>query len=1136
MRDFWKSFLPRLTHLAILATLCLTAAAQEDDGDNDKEPKTIPHPLRIAWQGIRVEIEGPLATTTIEQIYVNDEDDAREITYAFRLPDAAAVHDLAMWIGGVPCPGVLYPRVTAGRIYREIVGNQYDPAILEYLGHGRWNLQVFPIPAKGSQKIRIVYTHMMPVRSGRVVYETPAVLECQERQDQFEFHARIRCPGGVRNVKAETHAMGLRRGGDGSVTAGFRADGDAVGPTDRIALSYVPARPPGPVFTWRDPDGKALFWAAAGSVDQMLRGLARSRTVVLVLDVSASMRGDSLVLLKAAADGILAGLGERDRVAIVTARGDAGLWRDRPVPASRENIDAARRYVRSLRARGGTDLAAAFRAAETFNTDPASPFYLVVLSDGDDLVGARGLSSLKPLMGIPANATPPAKNVRMHWLCIGAAGGFRPPRLPTRRGRAMYAYFLDDAEKFVKTFREQAAVGVPAGLRAEVVGAEDMSISAVRASYPQLGRGLIVSGRYAKGGQARVVVSGTLDDKPFSRSLSLPLPALPAGGPASRWALRRLGKLRAHLQAEAIWGSLEDDPADPKPLEQMVAISRKNRIVTRATAFLILETREDYISRGIRPPTMELAAGQDLDTDSAAAAPARPPASPGVERKIAYWRNLARRLRGRRQYQAAARAIDRLRELDPHDFAAALDAAILLEFEALRESVRLERGGALPTDYVCKGTWHEMLQPVDVVSDIPNPLALHKRPRPAPLPDLPGDREARAALQRRIGEVKFTRIGRRDAVARLAKAGGINIHPRWPALGLMGIRADDPVSANATNVTLGRALRKIVPSPGGVGFAAGGNVLSITTAEDAARKSATLIYDVRDLTYKPPGPRGLRPAHWHDLEGQEPAGTTRVGTIREKEPPVAENWSPMSQISQASPTEDPVIVPNFKGPRVELSGTGGGGFFDEDSYDEPPRPHRDDIRNLLVETIDPGCHHRPGGNIASARWFRGLLVITQTPANHRRIKDLLTKLRAHRPTSVVRYVPLAAIPEALFTDEATPTAWVLDLLEKARAGRLSRFSSVVVRKVGKRTFARIGGIWFDTALTGSSRIALVKRGSPAATRLLAARADMKAWFQLGKSVVVAVAANLAVSIDTVAPPTADSRPSWRRRDKPPPEF
>ena len=89
------------------------------------------------------------------------------------------------------------------------------------------------------------------------------------------------------------------------------------------------------------------------------------------------------------------------------------------------------------------------------------------------------------------------------------------------------------------------------------------------------------------------------------------------------------------------------------------------------------------------------------------------------------------------------------------------------------------------------------------------------------------------------------------------------------------------------------------------------------------------------------------------------------------------------------------------------------------------------------------------------------------------------------------------------------------MLRRAADGKLSRFSSVVVRKVGKRKLARIGGVWFDTALTAKSQVTLIRRGSAAARAIRSVGPDVKSAMGLGRVVILAAGETRAFSLDDV---------------------
>ncbi|MBK8433306.1 MAG: hypothetical protein IPL28_19320 [Chloroflexi bacterium] len=129
--------------------------------------------LRIAYQSVDVQIANQIATTRIDQLFVNDGDGMLEGVYLFPLPVGATVTELTMWIDGVPIESKILPRDEAREIYDTIVRQLRDPALLEYVGTEAIQANVFPIPAKEQRRIEIEYQQVVTADNGLIHYTYP---------------------------------------------------------------------------------------------------------------------------------------------------------------------------------------------------------------------------------------------------------------------------------------------------------------------------------------------------------------------------------------------------------------------------------------------------------------------------------------------------------------------------------------------------------------------------------------------------------------------------------------------------------------------------------------------------------------------------------------------------------------------------------------------------------------------------------------------------------------------------------------------------------------------------------------------------------------------------------------------------
>ena len=1083
--------------------------------------------LAIRSQSIRAEIAGRLATTTIEHVYVNYTDRQQEAVFAFRAPSDAAVHELAMWVSGLRSPAELHPRVAAEQIYREIVNTRRDPALLVSMGDGLWNLQVFPVPPRGTQKIQIVCTHLLRVRDGRVAYEAPrfaggTFLRVQE----MDFSAVIRAPGGVRDLKTHKKALGVQRRSDGAVAVGFRAEQFPL--RDHVGFSFIAGSEPAGVVSFAPPGQDRIFATVLPPPEALAGGGARRRNIAIVLDASASMTRGKFELARYAAMQVLGRLRPADRLAVVVVGPDARLWKDGLVPANKANIAAAKKYLTAVKPAGGTDLAGGLRAAESFNTDSDEPLCIFLITDGFDQVGARPGRSPRPERKEPAGAGP-APNCRVFALGIAGDDGALAGLADRTGGIFWGAADGEEAAEGVAELMAEARRANVADVRMEVRDERGILAGPIVHSELVPARELVIAGRCRAAGKVRLTLSAKIDGKKMQQSYDLDIPE-PAG--AGAWAGPGLRKVWAHLRADQIWRGLQRGEAGFEDLEALVGFSKAERVGTRATAFLVLESDADYVRRGIERNTSFLRADESLaraEREWRSRQRAKPTAAQAERARRL--RAQARELLRLGHYLGAANAFERLAKLDTSDLRLATRAAALREFVALRASIAEAKAREEYRRVSATGPWAEMLLPPTVVEFVPTEGLKDIRIQ-MPDPLSPADRPTMRKLQRRYPKFEAKETPFADFIKYFREMAGVNVHVKWGMLEMLGIEKNTRVSVSLRDVTAEKVLNVVLDDVGGlnpVSFTVDEGVLLISTREDLARRTVVRVYDIRDVLVRIPnfaGPRlGLfnvpvrqsyvanvvfgNTSGGGGLFASAPERAGRTGGLFGA-PGRAGRWTERPSVAlPGTPTKTPAVrarevadlaftVPNFAGPRIDL-------------WSLSDRPWAGNLVDLIRWTVAPDTWIGNSGEFASMRLLGGMLVVTQTPENHRAIVKLLTELRDRLGGRGGQAPTLW--PEALFTADARPAKWVIELLGEAREGKLSKFSSVRIRKVGRRVFARIGGIWFDTALSASSKVRLIARGSPAAAAVVTAEPSLKGCFALGRCVIVAVGAETAVCLD-----------------------
>ncbi len=129
--------------------------------------------LTVKYHRVTVTIDNQVATTHVDQVFVNEGRHEVEGTYLFPLPEEAAIGEFTMWVDGQKLAGQVLQREEARRIYEEIVRKRRDPALLEYVGRNAFQASIYPIPPGGERRIEIEYSQVLPMDNGLVEYVYP---------------------------------------------------------------------------------------------------------------------------------------------------------------------------------------------------------------------------------------------------------------------------------------------------------------------------------------------------------------------------------------------------------------------------------------------------------------------------------------------------------------------------------------------------------------------------------------------------------------------------------------------------------------------------------------------------------------------------------------------------------------------------------------------------------------------------------------------------------------------------------------------------------------------------------------------------------------------------------------------------
>ena len=103
-----------------------------------------------------------IATTELTEVLHNNRRRIQEGTWLLPLPQDAVADGFEMTVNGKTMQSEVLDAATSRAIYEDIVRQQKDPALLEYMDNGCLRARAFPIPALGDVTLKVRYRHVTP--------------------------------------------------------------------------------------------------------------------------------------------------------------------------------------------------------------------------------------------------------------------------------------------------------------------------------------------------------------------------------------------------------------------------------------------------------------------------------------------------------------------------------------------------------------------------------------------------------------------------------------------------------------------------------------------------------------------------------------------------------------------------------------------------------------------------------------------------------------------------------------------------------------------------------------------------------------------------------------------------------------
>ena len=578
--------------------------------------------LAIKYHHVDIQIKDQVATTRVDQVFVNDNPWTAEGTYIFPLPEGAAVSDFVMWVDGKAVHGEILEADEARTIYDDVVRRMKDPALLEYVGRKALKASVFPIPPGEERKIELEYSQILPVENGLVHYIYPLSTErfSSRPLEDLVVRAQIESREPLKAVYSSRHEVSIDREDDYHALLGLEQS-DVLPDRDFELFYTISSEKIGlNLLSFKEEGQDGFFLLLAAPDVKVNEEEIVVKDIILVLDTSGSMQGEKMDQAKEAARYVLNHLNPLDRFAIVSFATTTRSFSPSLEPAAQ--ADKGKDFLDRLEAMGSTDINRAMIEAVGL-AEEVRPTTLIFLTDG---LPTEGVTVTGAILDNVAREAP--DNVRIFSFGVGddVDTDLLDQISMDNGGASTYVRPGEEIDEEVSAFYRRVKMPVLSDLSLDW---GDIIVDQV---YPQripdlfAGSQLIMLGRYREGGPAKITLKGMVNQEERSYTYE-DLSFRKEGGDdfiPRLWATRAVGYYLTQIR---LYGEKQEW------IDSIVSLSTRYGIITPYTSFLVQE--KDIFSDKGREEIIS-----DFEEEMAAAA-AEPAFGEAAVEKAVYQKSLS---------------------------------------------------------------------------------------------------------------------------------------------------------------------------------------------------------------------------------------------------------------------------------------------------------------------------------------------------------------------------------------------------------------------------------------------------------------------------------------------------------------
>jgi Ca-activated chloride channel family protein len=576
---------------------------------------------------VKAEISGFLSRVRVTQEFENPFKDKIEAVYVFPLPQAAAVDDMTMTVGERTVRGHILRREEAQAVYEAARSNGQVAGLLDQERPNIFTQSVANIMPGEKVTVTISYVETLKYEDGSYQFVFPMVVApryipgaatstgaggTSPNTTQVPDASRITppvTPKGTRaghdislavaldagvpidELKSNSHEIDVERPNGWSAQVRLK-NKDEI-PNKDFVLKYDVAgrRVEDAMLTHRTDKG-GFFTFILQPPDRVTVEDVTPKEIVFVLDTSGSMSGFPIEKAKEAMKLALDGLYPQDTFNLITFAGDTSILFPQPVPATKENMEKAQKFLETREGGGGTEMMKAIKAA--LDPSDAQGHIRIVCFMTDGEVG-NDLEIISEVQKHP--------NARVFAFGIGSSvNRFLLDKISEEgRGEVEYVALNDDGSAAARKFHERVRSPLLTDISIEWGGLPVADVYPKRIPDLFSAKPVILTGRYTAGGRGVIRLKGKMSGRDFVREIPVELPEAEAQHDvlATLWARTRIDDLMSKDYA-----GIQQNNAHADLKETITQLGLEYGLMTQFTSFVAVE--EMVVTDGGQPRRIEV--------------------------------------------------------------------------------------------------------------------------------------------------------------------------------------------------------------------------------------------------------------------------------------------------------------------------------------------------------------------------------------------------------------------------------------------------------------------------------------------------------------------------------------------------